>query len=45
MRWDKKWSKFKVDTKRCTCLKCDHSQECPFAFDLYNVDGDCLVEK
>jgi hypothetical protein len=28
-----------------TCDKCDGRHVCKFAFDPYNVDGDCLAEK
>ncbi|MGD9155815.1 MAG: hypothetical protein PVG90_10015 [Bacillota bacterium] len=42
-----KWTKFGVNFERCTCLQCPHKDDdlCPFAFDLYNIDGDCLMEK
>jgi hypothetical protein len=42
-----KWTKFGVDFERCTCLECPHKDDnlCPFAFALYNIDGDCLMEK
>lgn len=28
-----------------TCVRCPARGECEFAFDLYNVGGDCLAEK
>jgi len=28
-----------------TCDKCDHRFVCPLLFDLYNTQGDCLLEK
>jgi len=28
-----------------TCEKCDQVNKCVLAFDLYNTDGDCLMEK
>ena len=31
--------------KDCTCTKCDLVMYCPVAFDVYNVDGDCLANK
>jgi hypothetical protein len=32
--------------KRCTCLDCDwQTNNCQFAFDPYNTDGDCLAIK
>ena len=28
-----------------TCFTCPEKETCPFAFDPYNTDGDCLAEK
>ena len=28
-----------------TCFGCSQVGTCQFAFDLYNLDGDCLAEK
>jgi hypothetical protein len=28
-----------------TCFHCAQQQDCPFAFDAYNMDGDCLATK
>lgn len=28
-----------------TCEECGDNDTCPFAFDLYNTDGDCLALK
>ncbi len=28
-----------------TCSKCKENRSCPHAFDLYNLNGDCLAEK
>jgi hypothetical protein len=28
-----------------TCHKCDARFTCPYAYDWYNTDGDCLAEK
>lgn len=28
-----------------TCSKCDCSPVCEFAYDPYNIDGDCLLNK
>lgn len=28
-----------------TCSNCKMVDGCPFAFDMYNTDGDCLMEK
>lgn len=30
---------------RCTCLGCGATLNCPFAWDGYNTDGDCLAAK
>jgi len=29
----------------CTCTSCSQALKCKFAFDAYNIDGDCLAEK
>jgi recombinational DNA repair protein (RecF pathway) len=29
----------------CTCGNCANSVDCEFAFDIYNYDGDCIMEK
>lgn len=29
----------------CTCVYCDDYHTCEFAFDPYNIDGDCLKWK
>lgn len=32
--------------RKCTCDYCDAQVNgCPYAFDLYNTDGDCLAIK
>lgn len=28
-----------------TCDECQRNEECEFAFDYYNTDGDCLDSK
>jgi hypothetical protein len=28
-----------------TCYGCADNQTCPFRWDLYNTNGDCLAEK
>ena len=28
----------------CTCTNCQNNKDCPFAYDDYNVNGDCLLE-
>lgn len=27
------------------CKECPSNKTCEFAFDLYNLDGDCLMDK
>ena len=34
-----------LDPEKCTCLSCEDNCRCPFRFDLYNYDGDCIMEK
>jgi hypothetical protein len=35
-----------VDTRaRFTCYACTSACTCPFVYDLYNADGDCLASK
>lgn len=34
-----------ISPTNCTCFKCNDQQHCPFAFDSYNMDGDCLMTK
>lgn len=31
--------------ERSTCFKCVDEKTCPFAYDLYNTNGDCLASK
>lgn len=28
-----------------SCYECPDSEKCPFAYDAYNTNGDCLAEK
>ena len=28
-----------------TCNRCPQRHSCPYAYDPYNIDGDCLAEK
>lgn len=28
-----------------TCFKCKDNKTCPFAWDYYNLNGDCLASK
>jgi hypothetical protein len=34
-----------VDNIEITCEECELNDNCEFAWDLYNTDGDCLAEK
>lgn len=34
---------FEIDA--FTCDECAQRFECPYSFDPYNTDGDCLAEK
>jgi hypothetical protein len=34
-----------LDPSNYTCFNCAQQQCCPFAFDAYNMDGDCLATK
>ena len=29
----------------CSCTNCPANDKCKYAFDLYNSNGDCLLEK
>lgn len=31
--------------ERYTCNDCPDKETCEFAYDLYNLDGDCLMDK
>ena len=31
--------------ERFSCINCEVQGTCPYAYDLYNLDGDCLMEK
>lgn len=31
--------------ERFTCNECPDKDMCEFAWDLYNTDGDCLLDK
>jgi hypothetical protein len=34
-----------IAKKKFTCFKCNSEKTCPFAWDTYNLNGDCLMEK
>jgi len=38
-------AKFDLTLEETTCFTCSHSFACKCAFDPYNTDGDCLMEK
>lgn len=46
-RWRKKSDHLLVSTKMkdFTCYKCKLKYRCTLAFDSYNTDADCLLEK
>ena len=33
-----------LDPEKCTCLLCEENSRCYYRFDIYNYDGDCLLE-
>ena len=33
------------DIDACTCNSCSNKDNCKYAFDLYNTEGDCLASK
>lgn len=37
-------SKHDLKVEDFTCHECKYKTACPLAFDLYNVDGDCLAK-
>lgn len=37
--------KNKLPKDTYTCNTCPDADYCPYSWDVYNVDGDCLVEK
>lgn len=45
MSWKDEWKDLGMDLDRCTCLNCDSKDNCQYAYDIYNVDGDCIMEK
>ena len=34
-----------IEPERVTCNACIRKESCEYAFDPYNLDGDCLWEK
>ena len=39
----KHWEEVELNIdKECTCNGCTRNKICPFRYDLYNYDGDCL---
>jgi len=41
----REWVKHNLDIKDCTCNECDKVEKCSYTYDLYNIDGDCIMEK
>lgn len=37
--------KNEIKRREFTCYNCSKELKCPYAFDLYNVNGDCLLIK
>lgn len=49
-QWSKKskeeWAAaYAVDKEDTTCFYCPDNATCPCAWDIYNTDGDCLMDK
>jgi len=40
-----KWNEVDEDINRSTCSECSETNNCPYAWDLYNRNGDCLASK
>ena len=38
-------ARYEVDKESTTCWTCPDKEDCEFAFDPYNTDGDCLMDK
>ncbi len=36
------WDNIELDIRKCTCNQC--LKECPFKYNVYNYDGDCIME-
>jgi hypothetical protein len=41
--WRREWIDLGLDPERCTCLNCSNSDQCHCAYDIFNVDEDCLM--
>ena len=41
----REWLKNDLDIAKCTCNECDEAEKCQYAYDIYNIDGDCIMEK
>ena len=39
------WDKIELDMQKCTCLNCTDKENCPYVYELYNYDGDCIMEE
>lgn len=41
----KEWEALSLDIELCTCNECKRVNKCSYAYDIYNYDGDCIMEK
>lgn len=41
-RWDEAKNHIGYDISQCTCIDCTFANECDYAYDLYNTNGECL---
>ena len=41
----KEWERLGMNIERCTCNLCNCVSKCQYAYDIYNVDDDCIMEK
>jgi hypothetical protein len=45
INWQLDFLNHDLNPDDCTCIECSEAKTCQFAFDFYNIDGDCLMEK
>ena len=38
-------ARYEVAREDTTCWRCEDKDSCPWAWDPYNTDGDCLADK
>ena len=41
----KKYFDMEIKLEEITCVNCSLWKDCEYAFDSYNIYGDCLAEK